>query len=444
MDARPTVFKAAFVFPIDQPPIGNGFVSVVNGLIESIGQWSSVESKRFSPDSVRDLGEVALIPALVNAHTHLEFSHLREPLGHPGMEFTQWIREIVRYRKTQNESEKTDSDSGSAKHKAIQRGLVESYRSGVGCIGEIATMPFDRDDYRCPSKRESEIDVLVFQEQLGRDRAMLAQKRSELEQLSLEQLSLARLLSPLVGAKTVTAGQLAAEFSHLYFGVSPHAPYSVHPALLDQIVDHAAERKLPVAMHLAETEAERVLLTQQTGPFKELLQDLGVWDLDSFLPAQSFTDILYVLSRCSRSLIVHGNFLRSEEIETIAKFRDRMAIVYCPRTHDYFRFSHYPLNELRNAGVTVAVGTDSRASNPDLNLYADLKMIASKFPELTALEILEMGTSSSAIALGLAQLVGNLRPGKLARLSVISNPSLNHRNWDWLFDKSSICCRVHV
>lgn len=437
MDDRATVFRAAWVIPLDGPPLPNGFVAVAKGKIVSVGCWDANQSADFSPTDIVDLGEAALIPSLINAHTHLEFSNLRAPLGFPGIEFTQWIREIIRYRKTQNDLP-TNSANDSARQIAIKRGIAESYRAGVGCIGEIATAPFLKEYYRCPGDRtSSEIEILIFLEQLGRDRNTLSRKREELEQFALSSL-----LKSLSQRRDVCCENNANAFAHLHLGVSPHAPYSVHPELLEQVIEHAVERKMVLAMHLAETEAERELLENQTGYFVDLLNDLGLWNKQSFLPAQSFTDILQALASCKKAIIVHGNYLRREEIEIIAKFRDRMAVAYCPRTHQYFQHSPYPLLDMRDAGVMVAVGTDSRASNPDLNLFAELQLISTVYDQLSPLEVLEMGTTVGARALGLEDGLGNLAPGKLARLSVVKNPAANSKDYDWLLDDSSQCSPV--
>lgn len=412
-------YRARYVIPIDQPPIPNGYVAVAKNSIVAVAPWSSKNQAAIATDCVIDLGEVAIIPALVNAHTHLEFSNLRQPLGLPGMDFTDWIRLVVAAR-----NKKNGIDAGVSKTKTILRGLAESYRSGVGCIGEIATAPVSLADYHCP-KGLSGVDVVIFFEQLGRNPDLFSHRQSELNQF----LRVDSTVQP--NAENEALQVLPA--------VSPHAPYSVHPDLLRQMIDTAVATQVPVAMHLMESEAERELLMNRTGSFAELLRDFGIWDPSSFLPVQSIGNILEDLSRCARVQIVHGNYLNHDEIQLISKHRERMTVIYCPRTHEYFQHASYPLEQLHRAGILVGLGTDSRASNPDLNLFAELQTVARKFPKLPHLAILEMGTLNGAKSMGKATRLGSLSPGKLARFGVLEHSDSSSANLNWLLDRQTKC-----
>jgi cytosine/adenosine deaminase-related metal-dependent hydrolase len=435
-------FRARFVLPIDRPPIVDGLVVVSDGLISSVEAYTSKQSSEFDSRRLVDLGDVALIPALVNAHTHLEFSHFREPLGQPGIEFTKWIRQIVKARNQQN-SETTRSEIASiaggssvrsslpaaqsatgSKRSSILRGLAESYRCGVGCLGEIASSPVSLDDYRCRQGSKG-LDIVMFLEQLGREPIQFPQKQGELLQFLDRQAD-----------------------SNLQLGISPHAPYSVHPGLLQQMIASSVEHSAILAMHLAESQAELELLANQTGPFVDLLKDFGIWDPASFRPQQSWLTILQQLARCARVLIVHGNYLNGPEREFIGQHRSRMSVVYCPRTHEHFAHAPYPLNQMRAVGVLLAVGTDSRASNPDLNLFAELQTLGRKFPTLNPLEIIEMGTLHGAAALGKADSLGSLSPGKLARLAVLEHPEAGSASssdlLEWILDSGTTCRALHV
>ena len=99
-----------------------------------------------------------------------------------------------------------------------------------------------------------------------------------------------------------------------------------------------------------------------------------------------------------------------------------MAVVYCPRTHAWFRHSRYPLEKLLAAGAIVALGTDSRASSPDLSLLAEMRHVAREFPAMSRATILELGTRGGARALGLDAQIGTLEPGKRANLAIVALP----------------------
>jgi cytosine/adenosine deaminase-related metal-dependent hydrolase len=185
---------------------------------------------------------------------------------------------------------------------------------------------------------------------------------------------------------------------------------------LQSLVNFAKERELPVAMHVAESAEELELLDAGTGPFQELLDERSMWDADAIPRGSRPLDYLRMLAEAPRSLVIHGNYLDEDEHEFLAANADRMSLVFCPRTHEYFRHSSYPLAKLLEKGVRVALGTDSRASNPDLNLFAEMRHVAKTFPAIDPNVILRMGTLSGAEALGRDAEVGSITPGKFGNL----------------------------
>lgn len=347
-----TSLRVRYVFPVIGSPIQNGIVSVCNHRIEAIGENSSD-----SPPL--DLGNVAIVPGLVNAHTHLEFSKLDQPLGNQGEPLPRWIRRVIEYRRANPEIAR----------EAIELGLTESVQAGVTAIGEISNAPFPKSSRNC--------QLTMFHEVIGLDAGRMDE--------TLERLD-----------DRVHAKQ-ALNIDH---GVSPHAPYTLHPDLFGALLKFAAINRYPVAMHLAESPEELELLRTGGGPFRELLESLDVWREDANPQGYRPLDYLQTLSEAPRALVVHGNYLDEEEIEFLAKHNDRMAVVFCPRTHAYFGHTHYPLNAMLERGVTVCLGTDSRASNPDLNLFEELKCIAAHYPEVPPQLILQCGTTNGAKMLG--------------------------------------------
>jgi cytosine/adenosine deaminase-related metal-dependent hydrolase len=128
---------------------------------------------------------------------------------------------------------------------------------------------------------------------------------------------------------------------------------------------------------------------------------------------------LELLAGARRALVIHGNYLGSRDWSLLSAHRRRMTVVYCPRTHAYFGHAAYPLEELLAAGVSVAVGTDSRASNPDLDLLGELRFVRRRFPRLAPRTILELGTLRGAEALGRDADFGSITVGKLARFALV-------------------------
>jgi cytosine/adenosine deaminase-related metal-dependent hydrolase len=363
------------VFPVDAPAIDGGVVTIDGERIVSV---------RSSADGpVRDLGDVALVPGLVNAHTHLEFSDLDQPLGRPGMPFADWLRLVIAERQRR----------GRVVSEAIAAGINESVASGVTAIGEIATAEAAAYASGPP------VDLTLLVEAIG--------------------FSPARAESVLAAV----IERLEARRPGLHFGISPHAPYSVSPVLLDKLVALAERRGLPVAMHLAESVEELELLAAGGGPLKELLEERSMWDAAAIPRGTRLLDYLRRLADAPRALVVHGNYLDHEERTFLAAHADRMSLVYCPRTHAYFGHGPYPLAEALAAGARVVLGTDSRASSPDLSLLAEMRQVARVHPRARPQTILRMGTLWTAEALGCADRLGSITPGKPANLVTIPLPA---------------------
>lgn len=370
----PHSFRARTIFPVDRPPIDNGVLTIDGERIVAVGTASEAIG------TVHDLGEVALLPAFVNAHTHLEFSHLEQPLGQPGMRLIDWLPLAIAERQNR----------GHDAARSIALGIQESLLAGNTAVGEIATA--EAAAYR----GDHSLALTTFLEVIGFSRARAESAFAAAE----DRLS-----------ESLTAGHAV--------GLSPHAPYTVSPALLDKLMQLARQHDLPVAMHLAESEEELDLLASGTGPFRDLLEARSMWDPAAIPLDSTPLDYLQRLALAPRALVIHGNYLDSDEHEFLATHADHMTLVYCPRTHAYFNHPPYPLAAALKAGVKVALGTDSRASNPDLILLAEMRHVAHSHPKVSPEKILAMGTLAAARALGFEQDCGSLTAGKLASFVAI-------------------------
>ncbi|WP_425614125.1 amidohydrolase family protein [Anatilimnocola sp. NA78] len=375
-----TAYRARWVFSVAREPIENGVVTVSSdGLIVALGSQAAGE------ETTIDLGNVALLPGLINAHTHLEFSLFDQPFGERGTSFSQWLRQVVAWRREQ------PAVLGQEEQALIQ-GLQEVRTTGTAAIGEIATPLFVDHWLNEPQKQTG----VVFFELLS----LNPERVGPLLQLATEYL--------LPG---VQGNQLR--------GLSPHAPYTVHPQLLAAAVRLSAERQCPLTMHVAESREELELLRNQTGPLVELLRSLGAWYSNSLTKGLRPLDYLQALSKAHHALIAHGNYLQPDEIAFAAVHRDRLTIVYCPRTQGYFDHEPYPLSQMLNSGARVAVGTDSRASNPDLSVWKELQQVRANHPAVSPEQILRMGTINGAEGLGLQNCLGTILPGKRAVFTTI-------------------------
>ncbi|MDB5340345.1 MAG: Chlorohydrolase [Planctomycetaceae bacterium] len=374
-DLDPTRYSltARWVFPVSSPPLANGVIEIESGLI------TAVHNCRPNPETV-DCGNVALLPGLVNAHTHLEFSDLQRPVE-PALPFTQWIKSLVGVRRERPATEAV-----------ILQGLTECQAAATQLLGEIATQDWSTQTYLAPGIR-----TIVFRELIG----MLPDRAAA-------QLEIARKW-------------LGESDTSVTRGLSPHAPYSVHPDLYRDLIQLAAEKQAPVAIHLAETLAELELLDRGTGEFVEMLQRFNAWDQQIIPRGTRPLDYLRPLSAVRRGLVIHGNYLESAEFDWLEK-HPQVSVVYCPRTHAYFQHSPHPWRTLLDRGINVALGTDSRGSNPDLSLWREMQFLVTTFPDVDPAQILAMGTQRGAEALGVGAEMGSLEPGKQSQWASIPLP----------------------
>lgn len=370
----PRQLRARWVFPMDGGAIEDGVIEITDGRIMGLS--------RGRDRSVADLGEVAIIPGLVNAHTHLEFSHLQQPLA-PAVPFADWVRTIVAARLR----------DASAIREAAAAGLDELQRHGTTVVGEIVTSPV-----ACAELGASAIRSVAFWEVLGLDEAAVERQQAAVN-VHLQTSAAS------VGSTSVR-------------GLSPHAPYSIRPDLFLWTIERAAEAGVPVAMHLAETREELELLAHGSGPLVELLREFGVWS-DGVIPrGRDIRWYLEELSRLERVLVVHGNYLTPQDMDFIAD-RPQFSVVFCPRTHTYFAHEPHPWRAMLDRGINVALGTDSRASNPDLSLWQELLHLRRTAPDLPGETLLAMATWRGAHALGLSPGSGTLAVGSRADLAII-------------------------
>jgi cytosine/adenosine deaminase-related metal-dependent hydrolase len=170
-------------------------------------------------------------------------------------------------------------------------------------------------------------------------------------------------------------------------------------------------------MHLAESPAEAELIASGSGPLRAALDRLGAWPEEP-PPLLSAADWISLLARGPRGLVVHGTFLDDAALARLARHRDRLAVVVCPRTTRLLSGVLPPLARLRSAGVRVALGTDSRASNPDLSVLGECRALVDGGLASPA-EALAMATVAGAWALGCEKRAGILAPGRPADLVVL-------------------------
>ncbi len=197
---------------------------------------------------------------------------------------------------------------------------------------------------------------------------------------------------------------------------SPHAPYSTPIEFVGEVAQLANRHHKLLAMHVLESPAERQWLDEGKGPMAEMLERFGAagWRVEP----DYFQKLCAELGRAPAALLIHGNYLTDAELDCVARHRS-LSIVYCPRTHARFGHKPYPLESIQQRGIPLLLGTDSRSTNPDLNLWQEARTAVQLHATLRPTQALAAITSTAAEALQLHQSLGTLRPGRLAWLNLI-------------------------
>jgi aminodeoxyfutalosine deaminase len=393
MRPKPVTLSARWIFPVEQPPLARGTITIQKDRILAV-------DKAGTRTADIDLGNVAILPGLVNTHTHLDLSDALNQCP-PTPDFTAWLRAVIAHRRRQ-----TPEDVA----KAIDMGLAQCLRYGTTLVGDISAGGTSWEPLT-----HAPLRAVVFYELLGLN-----------EQRAKESFDRA--------AQWVAGHQPTAT---CVLGLSPHAPYSVGDWLfrktaeytrdLDWCWDGKYEKFLKVAVHLAETVAELFLLQEKSGPFVRFLSELGAWDPAGLVPSiQKILDHRFP----DGALFIHGNYL-----SPLTKLPGYL--VYCPRTHAAFGHPPHRFREFMRNGTPVALGTDSLASNPDLDVLAEARFIHERYPDFPGWVIMHMATLSGATALGHFR-TGSLSKEKSADLVILPLPDDHAADPHSLVLKSSL------
>jgi cytosine/adenosine deaminase-related metal-dependent hydrolase len=379
-------YHAAWIVPISEPPIRDGWIAVEHGRVAAIGRHAAATVQ----DDVRevDLGSTVVLPGLVNAHTHLELSYLRENVP-PSSSFVSWIRAVMAARRRQ-------PDPGAPEiAAAITDAIGEAVAAGTALVGDISNTLATFAPLAA-----SPLGGVVFYELIkfnpSDPDAFVEAARRQIDALPAT--------------------------DRLRASLAAHAPYSVAP-LVFRAIRRAVDRDpfAPCSVHLAESVEEVEFIETGGGPWRALLDEVGSWNASWVPPAVSpvqFLDDSGFLD--DRVLAVHGVQMTGADLDRL-RARD-VTLVTCPRSNGHTGAGAPPLTDFYASGVRVAIGTDSLASAPDLNVFAELATVHALAPDVPAAALLESATRQGARALGFDGDYGTIEPGRLARLLVVDLP----------------------
>jgi len=373
------IIRAKVVATMDGPPIENGAVAVSGERLVDVGKFSDVAKKYSSVETV-DLGEQILLPGLINAHCHLDYTCLRGKI--PSQKsFTDWIHAINAAKA------KLSLDDYVA---SINEGFAEAKRFGTTTIANLTAFP------KLISQINEPIRTWWFAELIDvRD----PRQANELVDSVVEHLK-----------------------SRPCWGFAPHAPFTASADLYRRSEEIARRENVLLTTHLAESREEMAMFRDATGELYDFLKKIGrdMNDCGRRTPLQWVLQDTASPARIRPYLLVHLNELAGNDFKLLKETATIDSIVHCPRSHNYFGHSSFEFERLRELGFNICLGTDSLASNDDLSLFAEMRAFQKEFPDVSPHETLKMVTVNPALALRQENALGKIRAGFVADLIAVS------------------------
>jgi len=383
------IIRARAVVTMDGPPIENGAVAVSGNRIIDVGKFPEI-SARHSGQQLVDLGEQVMLPGLINAHCHLDYTCLRDQIP-PKKSFADWIRAI------NAEKARLSARDYVA---AIAEGFAEAKRFGTTTIANLTAFP------ELISRIHAPIRTWWFAELID---VRSPERADELVDLAVESLKPAA-----------------------NWGLAPHALFTASANLYRRCEEVAHRDHILLTTHLAESREEMSMFHDGAGPLYDFMRSIGrpMDDCGHETPLRLFSESIGApLSTSLRTdswgalptewIVAHLNELAESDFELLEAFRGKFHVVHSPRSHDYFAPSAFAFKRLRDLGFNICLGTDSLASNENLSLFAEMRAFRRSEPAVSPKEALEMVTVNGGQALGRPQILGRIRANYFADLIAI-------------------------
>ncbi len=381
-----TLYTASWLYNPGCPPVAGAALAIANGRILEVGTARELIARYGQPTA--EYPGCVIMPGFVNAHTHLELTHfpawrLRDGLDYHPHRFVDWIIQMIKVRRGVTPEENRTS---------LKAGIAASLRAGTTTVGDIVTSAD-----LLPAYGGADIGGRLYLELIGQDRQIFEPR-------------LTRVMEAIE-----TVGGIR------HPGLSPHAPYTLNSNFLADVAIAARQRKLPLALHLAESQEESDLLFDSSGPLAEKMYPLVGWQ--DYLPAPRRTTPARFFDDGGllgpSTLAVHGVQLTPADA---ALLQERgVTLCLCPRSNERLAVGTAPVHLFNKLGIALCLGTDSLASNDSLSLWDEIRFALDRYKgELGPERLLEMATRGGAAGIGLADQVGALQAGMRADLQVVS------------------------
>jgi len=377
------IIRARTVVTMDGAPIENGAVAVSENQIADVGKFDEIRAR--NAGEIVDLGDQALLPGLINAHCHLDYTRLRGKIS-PQKSFTDWIRAI------NTEKAKLLPKDYLA---SIDEGFAEAKRFGTTTIANLTAIPDLIPEISAP------IRTWWFAELID---VRAPERANELVDRAVESLR-----------------------SAPNWGLAPHALFTASKNLYRRCEQIARRENILLTTHLAESQEEMEMFHDASGPLYEFLKSIGrpMNDCGKSTPLEHF--LIFgdssIALRSARNdnawLVAHLNELSESDFDLLQRSERRFHVAHSPRSHNYFKHSRFPFEKLHALGFNICLGTDSLASNASLSLFEEMRAFRRSEPEIAPDKILEMVTVNPATAVHQENALGRIRRGLRADLIAV-------------------------
>jgi len=368
-------YRCRTLVTMDGTPIDNGAFTVDGSRFREIG--AAREILRNHTDPVVDLGHAVVMPGLINAHCHLDYSLMRGAIL-SARSFSQWVGRINALKRSL-----TDNDY----LRGTQLGLQELRRNGVTAVLDIVATP-----QNLPLLPPPPIRTWSFLELID------VRPRPWIEEIAFGSWLFFSEHGERLGG----------------FGLSPHAPYTASAKMYEIALECSRMLNLPITTHVAESREEYDMFAEGRGQLYDFLRKLGrpMTDCGSTSPLRHLIENGLINQDC---IVAHLNELDDRDLELLGgeKWRN-LQIVHCPKSHRFLHHRRFPLEALMERGLNICLGTDSLASNDSLDLFSEMRTAKKVYPTLSARDLLEMVTIRPARALKLERSLGRIAPGYFA------------------------------
>jgi len=356
------ILRTRVLVTMDGPPIENGAVAISGEQIVGAGRFKDIRAR--NSGEVVDLGERALLPGLINAHCHLDYTCLRGKIPRQ-KSFADWIRAI-----NAEKAQLAPADYVAS----IKEGFAEAKAFGTTTIVNLTNFPELVPRIRPPIRTHWFGELIDVRGNADVDLAVKSLRSAE------------------------------------HWGLAPHAPFTASAELYGRCEQVASL----LTTHVAESREEMSMFRDASGPLYDFLKEVGreMGDCGGKTPVAEFVRRAVCPDKW---IVAHLNEISGDDFRLLERIESKFSIVHCPRSHSQFGHSPFQFDRLRELGFNICLGTDSLASNDDLSLFAEMRAFQSQFLRVSPEEILQMVTVNPARALQ-QDSMGQIRAGLVADL----------------------------